>query len=130
VVDLDSRDLSAAETDPEENAADRYALEVLTGKDSPQVLSSSGQGGAQSLADSAMKASRELGIEPGTLALCFGYSTKKWAVANGAMRYIYAGPKPVWQEVNNVARGQLAFDSLAYDSQMYLSAVLGAETVE
>ena len=125
IVDLDASDLAAAETDPEENAADRYALEVLTGQDSPVVLSGTGRGGARSLADAVLGASGELGIEPGTLALCFGYSTKKWAVANAAMRYIYAAPKPVWQEVNDVAREQLDFDRIPHDSRAYLAAVLG-----
>jgi len=59
------------------------------------------------------------------LALCFGFSTQKWAIANAAMEYIYTLPKPVWQEVNSVARTQLAFDTMPYDSQTYVSAVLG-----
>ncbi len=127
VVDLESPTLSDAETDAEENAADRFALQVLTGQATPNVLSSTGRGGAKSLADAAIGASEELGIEPGTLALCFGYSTKNWGIANAAMRHIYTAPKPVWQEVNNIAREQLAFDSIPADSQAYVSAVLGTE---
>ena len=74
-----------------------------------------------------MRASEELGIEPGTLALCFGYSTKNWATANAAMKYIYAAPKPVWQEVNNIARDQLHLENITDDSREFLLTALGMD---
>ena len=128
IVDLETPGLADAESDPEEYAADRYALELLTGQDSPVVVSRTGSGGARSLAEAALGASKELRIEPGTLALCFGYSTNQWAVANAALRYIYSAPKPVWREVNSVAREQLELDRIPDDAQAYLEAVLGPRT--
>lgn len=130
IVDLETTSLSEAEADPEENAADRYALELLTGHDSPMVVSGTGNASAKSLAEAALHASRELQVEPGTLALCFGYSTNQWAVANAALRYIYSAPKPVWSEVNSVAREQLTLEQIPGDAQTYLEAVLGPRLVE
>jgi hypothetical protein len=125
IVDLETSRIADPEADPEENAADRYALELLTGQDSPLVVSRRGSASAHSLAEAALRASEELRIEPGTLALCFGYSTNQWPVAHAALRHIYSGPKPVWREVNSVAREQLELDLIPEDAQIYLEAVLG-----
>lgn len=129
IVDLETSSLTEAEADPEENAADRYALELLTGQDSPMVVSGTGRASARSLATAALHASGELQVEPGTLALCFGYSTNQWPVANAALRFIYSAPKPVWREVNSVAREQLELDQIPDDAQTYLEAVLGPRPV-
>jgi hypothetical protein len=126
VVDLEDAELASADTDPEEAAADAFALELLTGESSPKVLAStSSKATAAGLADAALGASKELRIEPGTLALCFGYSTGNWGVANAAMARIYSSAKPVWREVNQVALRELSLEQVAEDFQPYLMAVLG-----
>jgi hypothetical protein len=66
-----------------------------------------------------------LRIEPGTLALCFGYSSGNWAVANAAMERIYSSAKPVWREVNQIALRELSLEEVTEDVQAYLMAVLG-----
>ena len=126
IVDMDTEELSAS--DEEELEADRFALELLTGRDAPEVMSASGTYNAPGLADSALRASSELHIEPGTLALCFGYSTRNWAVANSAMRFIYAQEKPVWVEVNQVVTHQCDLERIPSDTRSYLLAVLGSHT--
>jgi hypothetical protein len=127
VVDLEEDQLTPAEDDPEEAAADRFALELLTGEPTPRVLpSTDSRISARGLAEAALVASRELRIEAGTLSLCFGYSTGNWPVANAAMRHIYSEPKPVWSEINKVAVRQLAAEAIPSDSLPFLSAVMGA----
>jgi Zn-dependent peptidase ImmA (M78 family) len=125
VVDFDSPDLATSSDDPEEIGADRFALELLTGVPQPKVLPQSQGYSARELARVAMEAAPQLSIEPGTLALCFGYSTGDWATANAAIQRIYSGPRPVWAEVNRVAASQLAFDLIPDDSRAYLKAILG-----
>lgn len=127
VVDLEDDKLTATEEDPEEAAADRFALELLTGEPTPRVLpSTDSKMSARGLADAVLSASKVLRIEAGTLALCFGYSTGNWQVANAAMRHIYSKPKPVWSEINRVAVRQLAPEAIPSDSLPFLSAVMGA----
>lgn len=111
--------------DPEEFNADRFALELLTGESSPSVLPMSHAGGARSLADAVLRASEGLRIEPGTLALCYGYSTGAWNVANGSLKYIYSSHRPVWEVINDVALQQLSLESLPEDVRFYLLSVLG-----
>lgn len=127
IVDFESDELSPDEGDREELSADRFALELLTGMASPVILPSTDRYTARSLARTVLGASNELRIEPGTLALCFGYSTKDWRTSNAAMRYIYRSPALVWQEVNAFARTQLNPGQVSDDSGDYLAAVLGEE---
>ncbi|HYJ87580.1 MAG TPA: hypothetical protein VEW46_16075 [Pyrinomonadaceae bacterium] len=128
IVDLESYpnpDPPASRPDPEEVAADEFALELLTGDPQPVILPVAAGGGAQSLARAALGAAAELRIEPGTLAMCFGYSSGDWATAIASLRYIYSSAKPVWQEVNNIAMRQLSLSSLPDDTLSYLRNVLG-----
>lgn len=112
--------------DEEEAAADEYALELLTGQTRPVVLPQrEGVASARELARTASSASEQLGIEPGTLALLFGYSTGDWATANASMRRIYSRPAPVWQMVNAIAADQLRLSDARGDAVTFLRAVLG-----
>ncbi len=124
LVDLDHPGLSSAD-DLEEVAADRFALELLTGFPDLRVLPRSGHSAAE-LARVALESSSELRIEPGTLALCFGYSTKRWPTANAALRRIYSTRHPVWDAVNKLALNQLSLDLIPDDAGTYLKTVLGA----
>lgn len=121
---VDFEHLPGSSDDAEEAAADAFALSLLTGQPHPKVVALSGHS-AKELARVALEAAPNLGIEPGTLALCFGYGTQEWATANAAMSYIYETPKPVWREVNELALTQLDLSRVGEDSADYLRAVLG-----
>lgn len=126
IVDMESNELSTAAADSEEADADRYALELLTGTPTPAVLPASSESyNAPGLADAVLRVANQTRIEPGTLALCFGFSTKNWAVANSAMKFIYTTAKPVWSEINRLAVEQIQLDQVPSDAHSYLRAVLG-----
>jgi Zn-dependent peptidase ImmA (M78 family) len=125
IVDMEADVLSASSDDTEETEADRFALELLTGRADLQLVPT-GSYNAPGLAQIALRVSSELHIEPGTLALCFGYSTGNWAVANSAMSFIYNQARPVWNEINRVTMAQLDTEQLPSDAISYLTAVLGA----
>ena len=126
VVDLDQETLST--DDSEEMEADRYSLELLTGVPAPIVLPGQPRYTAESLAASALDASRSISVEPGILALIFGYNTGRWATVNKAMRRIYDQPRPVWREINRSAWQQLSHDELSPEESDFLMAVLGLST--
>jgi hypothetical protein len=128
IVDLEQGDLDERGNDDEENSADSFALELLTGNPKPVVLPFDPRYSARELARVAVGSSVKLRVEPGTLALCFGYSTSDWATANASMRRIYDVGKPVWLEVNNLARSQLAFDQISDDAVEFLDVLLGASS--
>jgi Zn-dependent peptidase ImmA (M78 family) len=132
IVDLENANLSLAANDDEEQAADRFALEVLTGGPEIRVLPDelSAKPSASELARVALSAASSLAIEPGVLAQCFGFSTGDWQTATGALKVIYSKAMPVWQEVNQLAREELRLDQLSADSIDFLGSVLGKPLVE
>lgn len=127
IVDLEVETPASHDDDVEEQAADEFALELLTGDPRPTVLPADSdiRPSSAELARVALQSAADLRIEPGTLALCFGYSTKEWAVANAALQRIYQSPRPVWQEINRVALTQLSLVDASSDSAAFLGAVLG-----
>jgi hypothetical protein len=113
--------------DDEEQQADAFALELLTGDPSPQVAVEGASANATRLAHAATEAARETQVEPGLIAQLFGYATSNWEVATGALKVLYGEGRPVWINVNAVARRSLDLDLLPDESARYLDAVLGAE---
>lgn len=128
LVDLE-RDAPSAdshgEKDSDEEAADAFALELLTGLPSPEIIAIGPGVGSRSLAKAVLDAAEGERVEPGTLALCYAHSTGAWAAAMGAMRHIYGEPKEVWREVNGIAIEQLSLSALPVDILYYLRQVLG-----
>lgn len=128
VVDLDDNEPAAGD-DKEEQAADEWALELLTGLPDIRVVSETGAASASELARVARSSGPRLGIEPGTLALCFAYSTGEWGLANAALRQIYRAAVPVWQQINRFALTQLRLDETAPDAADFLRDVLELDAV-
>ena len=128
LVDLEHDELHGPGDDEEERAADAYALELLTGEPAPKVLPLKDRYSASELARVALASAHQLQIEPGTLALCFGYSTGDWGTASSALSRIYAEAKPVWQEINALAAAQMRLDGLPDELAEYASAVLGGRS--
>jgi hypothetical protein len=125
IVDLETAVLSVPGEDPDEASADRFALQLLTGLGEPRVLPKSKSYNANQLAHAVLNASPGLRIEPGTLALCFGYSTGQWVKANAAMKRIYSSPMSVWSEINKVAVNHLDLSLIPDDARSYVRAALG-----
>jgi hypothetical protein len=130
IVNIDPSERGLEPADEEEDAADRFALELLTGRPDLEVTEAedSAAASAGGLADVVRQEGPRLHIEPGTLALCFGYSTQKWEAAFGALKAIYAASAPAWEAVNEIAAGQLEFDSIPQDASRFLATILGASS--
>ncbi len=111
--------------DAEEEAADRYALELLLGTSRPDIQTSVSRFNAISLARAVLEQGPSLRIEPGTLALCLAHATDLWPIANAAMQHIYTEQKPAWQEVNRIAERQLDQAGLSDDDDDYLRNIMG-----
>jgi len=126
IVDFDEVIGSTATADTEEGAADAYALEVLTGRPAIDLQVEGGGRGARQLAAEAIRVGAKEHIEPGTIALAYGYATKHWNTANAALGHIYERPYDAWVAVNKVAKGHLRLDALPDESESYVRAVMGA----
>lgn len=127
LVDLEDDTPPLEAADDEEEAADAFALELLTGNPRPVVLldERSARPSGSELARIAGEASTVLAIEPGVLAQCYGFTTGDWRTATAALKTVYGGGRPVWEAVNRTAMSQLDLDALPSDAADFLHAVLG-----
>jgi Zn-dependent peptidase ImmA (M78 family) len=125
LVDMDDPFMVVGGTDGEESAANRFALELLTGDPDPHVESNRKSFSAAQLAQAAMTSAESSRVDAGVLALCLAHATGRWAQAFGALKMIPPGEVDVGGEVNALARRELVWGSLALDAQDYLSKVMG-----
>lgn len=113
--------------DDEEAHADRFALTLLTGRSNPEFEINREPKTATELANAVAHAGKATQIDPGTLALCYGFSTKDWVRANGALKCLYGSGRDLWLDINTAATQHLDFSRLTEDNAAYLSTVLGLE---
>ena len=114
---------TATERDEQEQEADRYALELLTGTPEPTIETDGGRYNAPGLAKAVRDAAPRYRIEPGTLALCLAHQSGDWRTTMSAMRFLYGGPRPVWQDVNAVAATQLDLERIGDDAAEWVRSV-------
>jgi hypothetical protein len=124
LVDLEDP-ATASERDADEEDADKFALEALTGSATPDIRTNTGRFGGRQLAAAVLEAGPPRGIDPGTLAMCVGFRFNKWPAAMSALRFIYRDPTPVWAEVNRVAEASLDWGALKEDEGDYMRAIMG-----
>jgi hypothetical protein len=120
LVDLEADDGD----DPDETAADRFALALLSGSADPIVEPGAARFSGAELAKAAVTAGRKHAIEPGSLALILGHQSGRFDIAQRALEGIYDRPRPMWQAVNAVAAQQLDPARLGGDANEYLGRVL------
>ncbi|MDR1345494.1 MAG: ImmA/IrrE family metallo-endopeptidase [Bacteroidales bacterium] len=124
LVDVEASDFNPIQNDEEELAADQYALELLTGV---THLSFSVTGGNQSsigLAKECLRLSLEYGIEPATIALCYGFESHDWRTAQASLRYIYTLANPAWQTVNDYFHSHIDWGALGEHSSFVRTVIL------
>lgn len=116
---------TATERDDQEREADAYALTVLTGSPDPDIQTDLTSFNAPTLANAVRNAAPYYRIDPGTLALCLAYRRRIWPIAVSALGMLHPHSNPVWRDVNNIARQQLAWSALSEDGAEYLEEVMG-----
>lgn len=123
IVDLEDP-ATSKEKDAQEKEADEYALTLLTGSSVPEIKTDDDKFDAPTLAGAVIKASKEYGIEPGTLALSLAYQRRIWPIAMSALKFIYHHPQPVWKFVNEIADTSLSWDDISEESADYLRNIM------
>lgn len=126
IVDLESVEDNRNDRDAEEREADTFALELLTGRQAPEIDVQGGGRGARQLASEAIRVGQIERIEPGTLALAYGYATKNWDTANRALTHIYDSPYDAWRAINQIAMREMRWDSLSDEAEHFIRAVMGS----
>jgi hypothetical protein len=132
IVDADPTDPENAEDlikgDDEEEAADQFAQELLTGDRRFQVTRASLESDAgitgtpRELAQRALQAGQALRIDPGHIVMCYGESTGEWALAQSAAKLIPSQQEKPGTLVNTVFWEQVGA-ALDPQSSIFLRAV-------
>lgn len=125
IIDLEELK-EQSDLDREEREANEFALELLTGQKSPSLQFASSPRSGLELAGAVNSASAKRQIEPGTLALCYGYKTSDWKTAYAALNHIYERKNDVWRFLNATATKQLDWTAYKDDEKAYIRAVMGA----
>lgn len=112
--------------DEEETAADAYALELLTGSDSPEIEVDRESYSAVQLANAALNEAPSHRIDPAVLALCVAHRDGNWERAFGALKQL-KDEEDVPQQINELATTQLGLDDLSADNRQFLRTVLGLD---
>lgn len=112
-------DLNNPDENPEEKQADEFACEVLTGNKSP-VFDSTYNLRGQDLAEAARKFGSEHQIDPGTVALCYGYYKKLFGSAQAALN-ILEQDQGAHQLIAQALQDHLDVDNLPESSERFLS---------
>jgi hypothetical protein len=121
---VDMRDpVGEDESDDEETAATRFALELLTGHPSFVVETNNSDFTSGQLARSALEASQLNGIDPGMIALSLGHESHRWKQAIGALKII-SESQGTPLIVNRVAEREFKWRTLSDDNEIYLRRVL------
>lgn len=121
---LDYQDPFVVDSDDEERAADAFALEVLTGSSSPEIIPEIENFNATQLANAAREAGAVHGIDPGIIALCVGHATKRWEAATGALK-VLGEKEDLAGAINAVANHHLEWDQMSMGSASYVEKMLG-----
>lgn len=109
--------------DKEELAADNWAKILLAGKDDIR-FKYSGAWSPNGLAHAALEQGRIHQIDPGHLILRVAFETKKWALANSALKVLEPEPRAL-EFAREVARESLNLDALADDSREFIEQLVG-----
>lgn len=126
MLDVDDP-LRSSDGDDEEDTADRFALELLTGDPEPDVSANFQQFNATQVAQSAMEAAGQHKVDPGVIALCLGHRTGRWEQVMGALKIIPPGEQDVPGEVNRLAHSQLDWTAISYEDQAFLETIMGID---
>jgi len=114
-IDLDAND-------KDERAANRFALELLTGDSECKIVPVGHNLCANELANAAQRYGDEHKIDPLHIVLNYGYSTNKWPVAVNATKIISKDEKSDQQKLITNLQQNINFDELNEDNISFLNA--------
>lgn len=114
-----------AAIDEDEAAADRFALELLTGRADPDISWTVDDFTSAQLAKAVKVESTQVGIDPGVLALCTGHRSGRWAQAYGAQKALRLDRSTLRVDINTLADSQFNWSALPADSREFLAVATG-----
>nr|WP_315444914.1 ImmA/IrrE family metallo-endopeptidase [uncultured Pseudomonas sp.] len=113
--------------DEDEQAADRFAIAILNGRDDATYGHGSGRMSSRGLADAAMAYGQANHVDPGHVVLNFAKHNNAWALGMAAINILQADLKPAGSVVNDLLWRSVRQDVLPEDTIELLRRVAPAE---
>lgn len=120
---MDVEDVTRTDGDGEEEAANAFALELLTGDPAPRFASSAADYNAPTLASAAQTLGAEQGIDPGIVVLTYARQYDDWPRGTAALKLL--GEQDVEEHLNKAAKSLIVWENVSPDDRRYLDRVLG-----
>jgi hypothetical protein len=114
------------QVDPDELAADEYALTVLNGAPKVRYVGNLEHANAASLASSAMELQRAKQVDAGHIILNFGHTNNAWGMSVSALKLL--GPQDAPKEIDKILLKYLDRDRISEDAFDFVSQVTGLTT--
>lgn len=110
--------------DPQEVAANRFAMSVITGQETLRVTPTGRWPNAEALARDAMTLGTQLGVDPGHIILNYAKSMSVgdknfWAVASAALSKLPSEPNPL-QAIHSHIAGRLDWQRLPKETAEFV----------
>ena len=109
---------SINERDEQENQANAFAIELLTGTKEPNCYLSKKWLKGDTLAKISKRKSKEIKVDPGHIALNWAHTNNRWGVGMSALNFLYSIPD--WEDYikqelcNNIDEDEANEDQLDY----------------
>ena len=120
---LVDQDLDNKDEDQQEQEADSFACELLTGESSPGFTPKFGLT-AEKLAQAALRYGASRRISPGTVVLIYGRSAARFPVAQGALKFL-GQDAGAHEQITDALRRVLRAGDLPETTERFLSGCAG-----
>lgn len=117
--------IDADAEDEEEQAANRFALELITGNPDCKIVPTGRHLYPQQLAGAAVRYGKEHRIEPLHIALNYGHTQEQWAIATQAVKLIGQGKSTEQQVLVQALLDSLDLDAMQEDDLAALKQLMG-----
>ena len=114
--------------DDDERAANRFALELLTGDPEKRIKPANRNLRTTELASAALIYAQQHNIHPTHVAMNYGYTTKHWPVANGAVNILEHGKPTDCEILKDALFRNLDQDEMKEDDASALKGMVGLES--
>lgn len=111
--------------DAEELDSDRFALQLLNGRDDATYTLSDENANYQELANTAYQYGKANQIDPGHIALNFANNTGKWSIGIAAAQVLQGNNPSASAVINQAMWGGIDTDSLPVDTVEFIAKLTG-----
>lgn len=114
------------DNDLEERDADRFAIELLNGRENATYTLADNQANFRELADTAYKFGQANQIDPGHIALNFAKTSGKWDIGIAAAKVLQGKNPPASVVISEAMWGGIDPEALPRDTLEFLARVIGS----